>query len=502
VPGAIGLFGHGWNPHYFVNPPGYTYLLHLVFAAWFGGARNTGRTFATDPTSTFTVARVTTAVLGTASVGLLYAAGVRLFDRATGLLAGGVLAVGFLPVFYSHLALDDVPATAAVCLALAAGVIAPHSERPWWWVLAGIGVGVAAATKYTALIVLLPVLGAAVISQRPAGAVLTGGAALAAFFAVNPYAILDLHTFTRDLGTQEGYASGGLGVGKLGLTQDSGIVYYAWTVTWGLGWAPAVAALGGAVHLVARDRARALVLVPAPVVFMLYMGVQDRYFGRWLLPVVPLLALLAAHAAVTLARRAPRAPGPALALAGAVLLGQGVWASVRSDRLLSRATTENDARAWLVANVPTGSRIVVEPVVPMGWMQDPGAPRPRWIPWRFTPPPGQRMLPLEDFERALVPGLLARYRRQGFCWVVIGSTQYERALAEPAQAPGAVAYYRALSHQGIVVHRESPYKPGARPANFNFDWSFDFYPGAYGRPGAEITIYRLKGCHPYPPRAT
>src|SRR4051812_47000886 len=27
VPGAIGLFGHAWNPHYFVNPPAYTYLL-------------------------------------------------------------------------------------------------------------------------------------------------------------------------------------------------------------------------------------------------------------------------------------------------------------------------------------------------------------------------------------------------------------------------------------------------------------------------------------------
>ena len=30
VPGAIGLFGHGLNPHYFVNPPAYTYLLHAA----------------------------------------------------------------------------------------------------------------------------------------------------------------------------------------------------------------------------------------------------------------------------------------------------------------------------------------------------------------------------------------------------------------------------------------------------------------------------------------
>src|SRR4051812_32549761 len=37
VPGAMALFGHSWNPHYFINPPAYTYLLHVVFAVWFGG---------------------------------------------------------------------------------------------------------------------------------------------------------------------------------------------------------------------------------------------------------------------------------------------------------------------------------------------------------------------------------------------------------------------------------------------------------------------------------
>ena len=37
VPRAIGIFALGWNPHYFANPPAFTYLLHFVFALWFGG---------------------------------------------------------------------------------------------------------------------------------------------------------------------------------------------------------------------------------------------------------------------------------------------------------------------------------------------------------------------------------------------------------------------------------------------------------------------------------
>ena len=32
VPRAIGMFGHGWNPGYFINPPAFTYVLHVLFA--------------------------------------------------------------------------------------------------------------------------------------------------------------------------------------------------------------------------------------------------------------------------------------------------------------------------------------------------------------------------------------------------------------------------------------------------------------------------------------
>src|SRR5947209_8356729 len=75
VPRAIAFSGHDLNPHYFLNPPAYTYLLYVVFELWYGSGDAVARVFATDPTSVFVVARVVAATLGTASVGLLYAAG-------------------------------------------------------------------------------------------------------------------------------------------------------------------------------------------------------------------------------------------------------------------------------------------------------------------------------------------------------------------------------------------------------------------------------------------
>jgi hypothetical protein len=74
---------------------------------------------------------------------------------------------------------------------------------------------------------------------------------------------------------------------------------------------------------------------------------------------------------------------------------------------------------------------------------------------------------------------------------VIGSTQYGRALAEPQQVPRAIAYYRTLARHGDLLFRASPFKRGEGPVSFNFDWSFDYYPMAYERPGPTVRVYRL-----------
>ena len=161
VPRAIGMLTLGWNPHYFANPPAYTDLLRLVFAAWFGGRAGVSHTFAVNPTAVFTLARVCAALLGTLAVWLLYIAGARLFDRGVALLAAALEAVAFLPVFYSHLALNDVPTLAPLTLSLlgTAGVLRKGRARDY--LIAGVGLGLGCATKYTAGIVLLPLLAAA-----------------------------------------------------------------------------------------------------------------------------------------------------------------------------------------------------------------------------------------------------------------------------------------------------------------------------------------------------
>ena len=64
---------------------------------------------------------------------------------------------------------------------------------------------------------------------------------------------------------------------------------------------------------------------------------------------------------------------------------------------------------------------------------------------------------------------------------------------QPNAVPDAIDYYRRLRSRGGIAYRASPYDKGADPVEFNFDWSFDFYPRAYERPGPIMTIYRLTG---------
>ena len=545
VPKAVAMSAHGLNPDYFVNPPALTYVLHLVFVLWFGAGHSLTHAYALHPDQVFLVARVTVAVLGTGAVWLLYLLGARLFDRRVGLLAAALEAVAFLPVFYGHLALNDAATLLPLTLSLlgSAGILCRGRVRDY--AIAGVGLGFACASKYTAGIVVVPLAAAAAAHYLDGstgsgrrvlvGLGTAGLCALAAFLLANPYALLDLQRFHSELVHQSSLSEEAQG--KLGAPRQGGLVYYLWSFTWGLGWVPVLAAFAGALAL-CRHRPRvAWLLVPAPILFLAFMGLQDRYFGRWLLPIFPIACLLAAYFAFLLldlvagresfseARRDPSAAGERASVAGdgdvvrkkwrparagtiamgvalvILLLGQGLLYSVHNDLVLARADTRNLTRAWMVAHIPPGSRIVLEPVVLDSWLQESGVKRWRkYVSLQSVIAPDGTLSPqtahpvaLENYETTLAPSLIGWYERQGDCWVITGSTESGRALADPAAAPLAVAYYRALEAQAQGVYRVSPYSAGSNPPGFNFDWSFDYYPLSFRRPGPQMTVYRLRG---------
>ena len=472
VPRALAIArGGGLDPGYYENPPSLTYLLALVYAL--GGTADA-----------FVTGRVVVALIGTLVVALTYVAGRRAFDARTGLVAAALMAVAFLPVFYSKHALNDVVTLAPVTLGLIGALLVYDRGRWVDYALCGAAIGAATATKYTAgamLLTLAVAAGLRILRDRAElrrallGCALAGGAFVAVFVVLNPYALLNLHEARRQITGQSRQAD----AGKLGQDDVLGWVYYVGTLGWGLGWLPLAAAVGGAVVAVRRDWRRALLLLAFPVFLYLFMGAQGRYFGRWLLPAYPVLCVLAGYGAVALAT-ALRRPALLSAVFAVALCAQGLLASVHVDRVLGREDTRTEALDWLRANVPAGGRIVVEPFVPADWAGE------------FDKWPVER--PFQAYEKRLRVRDVAAYRDGGYCTVVVGSTQKERGLK--AGLESSRRYYPALDAASEDVVTFSPYRAGADPVRFSYDKSFNYEPRAYARPGPVVEIHTLRDCTP------
>ena len=152
----------------------------------------------------------------------------------------------------------------------------------------------------------------------------------------------------------------------------------------------------------------------------------------------------------------------------------------------------------MLAHIPAGAPIVVEPVAPDAWGTR----------WNKYPSLLARISP----TGALEPSVDREGRHRGLraharpgadrllpsARLLLGRERLDRvrARATPTreEVPLAIAYYRALARARRSRLPRLPLRAAGRaPVAFDFDWSFDYYPLAYDRPGPEMTIYRLHG---------
>jgi Dolichyl-phosphate-mannose-protein mannosyltransferase len=465
-------------------------------------------------------ARTLAALLCMGGVLTIYVAAKRLWGVREGLVAAALLAFAFLTVAYSRVAVTDVGSLMGVSLAVLFAVRSHEEDRRRDWVLAGAAVGLAAAFKYTAGLSALPLLVAALARpslHRAAGLALAGLAALVVFVLLNPYLFTSPGDWWTDLRDQADVAANDPKPGQ----ESGGLAYYLDSLTWGLGWAGLAAALAGAALLLVRDLVRALILISVPLALFAYLAVQSRYFGRWLLPAYPALALLGAYA---IARAAELLPDRAALRAGAaaaltlVVLAQPLLADVRSARALGREDTLNQARAFLDERFAPGLRVSIEPAVPGRYFRsNPEGTSPPWLTrcaqregwtepgWSYEAENGRRVcaqykpglfvrpdggVRASAYGAVLGPEVIDDLRLYGYCHVMTVNVVRERAERDPR----ARAYYERLERESSVLREFSPYREGAKPVPFDFDLSYNLYPPAYERPGPTVRVYRLDDC--------
>ena len=520
---AVAMFREGFDPGYYQNPSGYTYLTYFLLRVMYGPLGflfdlpwgNVTEQFNKDPADIWVAARTLAAVLCMAGVAGTYAAARRLWGEREGVVAAAVLAFAFLPVAYSRIAVTDVGSLIGVAVAIWAAVRVYEDGRRRDYLVAGAAAG----------LVLLP-LGVAALSrlrqeraQAALSLVLGALAAAVVFVALNPFLVSNFDLFWEDLRHQADVAADEPKPGQ----ESGGVSYYLDSLTWGLGWAGALAALAGAVLELRRDVVRGLLLVAMPLALFVYLSLQSRYFGRWLLPAYPVLAMLAAVALARAAELVPARPAIRSAvLAGIALLvlAQPIAADLRTGAVLGRDDTREQARDFLTTRFGPELRVSLEPAVPGRYFRlSPEGRDPRYLRRCPTQPnwneegwsypaaggrrvcaqfkPGQFARPdggvrASAYHFVLGPEVIDDYRFYGYCLVVTFGVVRERALE--TGDPAARAYYRRLERESQLLRTFSPYDAGAEPEPFSFDLSYNYYPRAYHRPGPVTRVYRLRRC--------
>ncbi|MEA2309062.1 MAG: hypothetical protein QOI65_1348 [Thermoleophilaceae bacterium] len=513
---AVTMFGEDLDPGYYQNPSGFTYLCYLTLRAVYGvlgfhlDHGTVIRQFSADDTPIFELTRGLAAVLATAGAAMVFWVGRRLWGAGVGLAAAALLTFAFLSVTYSRIAVTDVGTFLPVALSLY-GAMRVH-DRGWRrdYVIAGAAAGLAVGFKYTAGLVIIPTLIAGgmrlwtaqgpFLRRRELRLLVLSGVALVAVFAITtPYFFVHPVDALYQIKNQ---ASAAGGTAKLGQSQEGGFVYYLKSFTWGFGWAAIVAAVMGAAIELRRSRPRGLMLISFPVAQFVYMGAQSRYFGRWMLPMYPVLALLAGVAIVWLARRVPAralVQGLVAVLLVAAVLVQPIAADLRTSDVLGREDTRQVMRDYLVARYPQGLRVVVEPAVPDTFYDIPGNfnRKKQFIRGFIRDIRRQSSADAPEgtnstYANTLRPALIDDYRKTGFC--LVATMSVIRGRAENAALPNALAYYRRLRAESTQILHASPYKKGRKPVPLHYDFSYDYYPTAFQRPGPEVRLYRLHGC--------
>jgi hypothetical protein len=281
------------------------------------------------------------------------------------------------PLFFHHswtYLNVDVVGTCFVTLTLAACVLG--TSRPSIHqsaIVPGVLAGLAAGSKYTLAVVVLPVLLAIGLYSRSTRRTWAWVAALAttalAFLVAVPYSLIDIPAFLNGLASEAAhYASGHRGFsGEPGWPQ---LLYYARNVASEFGVRGATLALVGFAVYAAADWRRALVLAIFPIGLLWLLASQRVHFARNGLSLYPLVAIFATVGLLSLhdwvlglaARRgwaSRTVNGPVRILAGLVLVTAAVPVWHVADYLRDRTDSRNVAQEWMLKSLPPDWAIVV-----------------------------------------------------------------------------------------------------------------------------------------------
>lgn len=315
------------------------------------------------------------ALMGAVTAVATYWLGRRLFGEVAGRAAGVLMAIAPLHLVHSQFLAVDVPATFWVVCALGAAVWALDAPSRGRWLLAGALVGFAAGTKYNCGLVLLSALAALVLCVRRAApgkrrdAALDGGVYLflgtaLGFLIATPGVLIHTQRFLRDVAYEAQHMRTGHELVFVG-TAPGWVHHVTDSLAGGLGWPATLLCLAGVGVAAWRRRSADGLLAAFALPYFLAIGAVEVKFARYVIPLLPVLAIWAGRAVAEALLRSALLSGGVAAL---VFLPTALYAAALVP-LLVTPDSRSRAAAWLKARATPETTVALL--------------RP---PWYYTPP--------------------------------------------------------------------------------------------------------------------
>lgn len=362
------------NPHFFVYPTLYMYILFAAYGFYyvvnfalgnFAAPSDFAAAYIRDPSHIYLIGRGIGALCAVLSVYVAYLIGERLYGKKTALLGGLIFALNARFIEWSHYAKSDTAMLLALMLFFLSclKIREPGGEKHY--ILSGLFMGLAAAFKYNALM-LYPVaivahfLPLSKPSTRRNRLLALSAAFVAVGFTVGmPYWILDFGTFSRQVAQLVGFLSGDTEFGR----DLSALAYLKLLVYWG-GNKPFLGLMVIAGVLAVFLRREKSDIPPAAGAFIVFAGcsMQRIAQGQYLLPALPLFALLAARsvfAAVEKMKSNRLARYAFTAAISAALLHSAAVAAM-DDYALSQKDIRVLAAEWIEGNIPENTKMLID----------------------------------------------------------------------------------------------------------------------------------------------
>jgi len=393
-------FGSGdLNPHWFHKPAFYMYLLFMEYGVLFLLGKLVGlyhtvdefaRFYFSDASVFYLIGRLTTVVFGVATVYLIYFLAGRMFNKRVGLLSALFLTFTFAHVSSSQYIKADIPAAFFVVLSFVFIYFILERGSLRYYLLAGAFAGVGAATKYSPILLLVPIFVTHLLrhhgndpgptSRRNHHWLLYAFVSFwIAFFLASPYNFLDLKglewTFQPIFELRTSTASSASPSSTSSATIVDAAVHFLGVVAGREGMGVVFGALSGVGVGLALFRGRRgdIVILSYLVTFVIYVTLERRVNvqPRHLNVIYPFLGVFAAQAVdkgLQMVRGyrlfgsdqgSRKYSGFSVIVVLALILPSAYYIS-GYDYLISHKDTRSIAKDWVEKNIPVGTRIIVD----------------------------------------------------------------------------------------------------------------------------------------------